>query len=106
MLDITRLSSNQLLIQYGWSPSYKVNIEKYYRLAHHDGYSLQLSIEELFPAVKDIIESLEGIAIGNLHPSLKLGYCDTIEFSFFNYDEYNVPELLSIQKNIGKEWLS
>lgn len=102
MLDITRLSSNQLLIQYGWSPSYKVNIEEYYRLTYHDGYSLQLSIEELFPAVKDIIESLEGIVIGNLHPSLKLGYCDTIEFSFFNYDEYNVPELLSIQKNIGK----
>lgn len=102
MLDIKRLSSNQLLIQHGWSPSYKVNIEKCYMEAKHDGYAPQIPINELFPAVKDIIETLDGIIIGDLHLGLGLGSCDIIEFDFFNYDEYNVPELLSIQERIGK----
>ena len=106
MLDITRLSSNQLLIQYGWSPSYKVNIEEYYRLAHHDGYSLQLSIEELFPAVKDIIESLEGIVIGNLHPSLKLGIVIQLNFPFLTMMNIMCLNCYLFKKILEKEWLS
>lgn len=70
--------------------------------AEHCGYSQQIPIKELFPAVKDIIETLDGIIIENLHPELGLGSCPTIEFDFFNYDEYSVSELLSIQEVIGK----
>lgn len=102
MLDIKRLSSNRLLLQYGWNPSYKVNVEKSYLWTKRNGCSSQIPMEELFPAVKDIIEALDGIIIGDLHPGLSLGSCDTIEFDFFNYDEYNVSELLSIQEIIGK----
>lgn len=50
-------------------------------------------MNDIFPAVKEIIESFDGICIENLHPELGLGDSNTIEFSFFEYDISNSLDL-------------
>lgn len=101
MLDVNRLSSNLLLIKSGWNRSYKIDIEKCYQECEKDKHSPQVPIQELFQTARDIIETLEGICIKNLHPELGLGSsCDVIEFSYFNYDTSSHSELLSIQSII------
>lgn len=106
MLDVNRLSSNLLLIKSGWNRSYKIDIEKCYQECEKDKHSPQVPIQELFQTARDIIETLEGICIKNLHPELGLGSsCDVIEFSYFNYDTLSHSELLSIQSIIKRKVL-
>lgn len=106
MLDIKRLSSNPLLMQSGWNPAYKVDLQKRYMQFEQMPPPPQVPIQEVFPAARDLIETLDGIMIHNVHPELKLGpSCDAIEFDFFHYDACWQPELLSIQSKIGKKVL-
>lgn len=106
MLDINRLSVNPLLIKSGWTPAHKIDIDKYYLQISNSKYAPQVPVNEVFQAVRDIIEHLDGIIIKNLHPELGLGSsCNVIEFNFFEYDTTNYPELLSIQSLVKKRVL-
>lgn len=106
MLDISRLLSISLLSKNGWIPEHKMDIEKRYIQLKNDQYAPQVPIKEVFQAARDIIETLDGIVIKNLHPKLGLGdICNTIEFNFFEYDTSNYSELLSIQSLIEKRVL-
>lgn len=112
MLDIKRLSKNELLIQSGWNPEYKVNIietyekiEKEYnqRIDKNSYFLPQMPIKKIFPKAFEIIEVLEGITIKNLHPKLGLSEDSfAIEFNYFNYDTSNISELKEISSKIGK----
>lgn len=88
MLDLKRLSKNELLIQNGWKAEQRVNIREN---------------QQIFSKAFDVIEALDGTTIKNLHPELGLGE-DTfvIEFDYFNYDISNNDELEEISSKIGK----
>ena len=115
MLDIKRLSKNELLIQSGWKPDHKVNIKEIYAKIEYEydhrtdkkSYVLpQMPIYQLFPKAFEVIEVLEGISIKNVHPALGLGEDSfTIEFSYFDYDTSNTSELEEISSKIGKKVL-
>ena len=106
MLDVNRLSSKLLHKKSGWNRSYKIDIEKHYQECEKDKHFPQVPIQELFRTARDIIETLDGICIKNLHPELGLGSsCDVIEFSYFNYDRLSHSELLSIQSTINRKAL-
>lgn len=104
MLDIKRLSKNELLIQSGWKPEHKVNIKEIFANIEKNSYILpQMPIEKIFPKAFEIIEVLEGITIKNLHPELGFGKDSyAIEFNYFNYDTSNISELGEISSKIGK----
>lgn len=88
MLDLKRLSKNELLLQNGWKPEHKVNIKE-------DG--------NIFSKALEVIEALEGTTIKNLHPELGLGKDSfVIEFDYFNYDTSITDELEEIGSKIGK----
>lgn len=114
MLDINRLSSNVLLIKSGWSPEYRVDIEKAYngiekgvRAKEYKEYLRpQVSIDKIFPCARDVIETLNGIRIENLHPELGLGNDSyAIEFDFFEYDLSNAFKLESLYTQYAKRFL-
>ena len=89
MLDIKRLSKNELLIQNGWKPG-----------------NQRKPNEKIFPKAFEVVEALNGTTIKNMHPELGLGE-DTfvIEFDFYNYDCSNTSELEEISRQIGKDVL-
>lgn len=88
MLDLKRLSKNELLLQNGWKPEHKVDIEVK---------------TKIFPKALEVIEALEGITIRNLHPELGLGKDSfVIEFDYFNYDNSVTGELEELSSKIGK----
>ena len=91
MLDLKRLSKNELLIQNGWKPEHRVNIREN---------------QNIFTKAFEIIEALDGTTIKNLHPELGLGEDSfVVEFDYFNYDTSITDELEEISSKIGKEVL-
>ena len=112
MLDIKRLSKNELLIQSGWKPEHKVNIKEIYTKIEYEynqktdknsSFLPQMPIHQIFPRAFEIIEVLEGITIKNLRPELGLGEDSfVIEFNYFNYDTSNTSELEEISSKVGK----
>lgn len=105
MLDVSRLLSIQMLSQSGWTPTHRIDIDMRYSCLKGN-LQAQVPIEEIFPSAREIIESLDGIKIKNLHPELGLGDgCSVIEFDFFEYDTSSVSELVPIQDFIKKRVL-
>lgn len=91
MLDLERLSKNELLLQNGWKPEHKVDIKEK---------------TKIFPKALEVIEAFEGITIRNLHPELGLGKDSfVIEFDYFNYDNSVTGELEELSSKIGKSVL-
>lgn len=91
MLDLERLSKNELLIQNGWKTGHRVNIKEK---------------RKIFPKALEVIDALEGITIKNLHPELGLGKDSfVIEFDYFNYDNSVTGELEEISSKVGKSVL-
>lgn len=108
MLDTKQLSSNRILLQNGWTPKHKTNLEKNYaEITNHLLSPLpQVSLKNVFPIARNIIESLNGIIIKNPHRELGLGASSCIiEFDFFEYDSSNFSELQMISKQLGKRVL-
>lgn len=112
MLDIKRLSKNELLIKNGWNPEHKVNIKETYAKIYNQNKGKnpnslpQVVFEKIFLKAFEIIEVLEGTTIKNLHPELGLGEDSlVIEFNFFNYDISNNSELEELSSKIGKRIL-
>lgn len=101
MLDINRLSSLLLLRENGWLPENRINLEQRYEEIQRKYqkfqsvcYVPQAPLKDIVPAVKDIIESFDGICIKNFHSELGLGDdCNIIEFDFFEYDMSNAADL-------------
>ena len=102
MLNYMRLEANRLLIDAGWTPSYKGLLQKH--LSHLDWrFPPQIPPDPIFESAKDIIDALDGIQIKNQCPELGVGpSCSAIEFDFFNYDDSVYPELEAISQKIGR----
>lgn len=100
-LDKERLSSIKLLRESGWDVARQMDLERIYaeheeryRAYHRECDVPQVLLKDLFPAAREIVETLEGICIKNQHPELGLGAGSyAIEFGFFEYDISNAEEL-------------
>lgn len=105
MLDRKRLEANPLLLASGWNPSRNDRLKA--KLARLDPrFPPQVPPEEIFPAAREIIDSLDGLCIPNQCPELGLGPdCHAAEFDFFHYDPSVFPELQAIGGNLGRRVL-
>ena len=91
MLDKNRLYSIPLLRQNGWQPTNRTDLkqkyaelERMYQKNQNICYVPQVTLKEIFPAARQVIESFEGICIKNFHFELGMGRdSNIIEFGFF-----------------------
>ena len=113
MLDKNRLYSIPLLRQNGWQPTNRTDLkqkyaelERMYQKNQNICYVPQVSLKEIFPAARQVIESFEGICIKNFHFELGMGRdSNIIEFGFFEYDRSNVYDLQMLSNQIQERLL-
>lgn len=105
MLDQKRLAANALLRASGWKPRHAGYLEERLKRKNRT-YPPQVPPDAIFPAAREIIDSLDGICVKNQCPNLGLGPdCFAVEFDFFNYDDSVFPELQTISSDLGRQVL-
>lgn len=105
MLDHDRLLKIKWLQNTSWKYGYKFDVSEKYKNLNPD-IEVQVPFCDIFQSAMDIIESLNGITLVNLHPELGLGlgYHD-IEFDFFEYDRSMKSTLVNIEQMLHKKVL-